>query len=250
MTELTVVTSFSDAGRKEYGHRLLTTFARNWEHETTDLQWYRDINLLAESNWLAEFKLRHKDNPAAHGRAPGKTGYRWDCVRFAHKIAAILCADASLKQDSRYLLWLDADIIVHAPVTREVWRQWLPLRSWLSYLPRNLSVASYPECGFLLFDRLSQSFTVFRNELLELYRTDRVLSLYETHDSFVIQYLLDKLNFQPRSLSGAGYDHMHVLVHSPLGAYLDHCKGSSRKQIGRTPVRELQFPRLEPYWKK
>jgi len=62
--------------------------------------------------WLAEFKKRHVGHPYAHGMVNGTYNFRFDCVRFAHKVAAV--TDAA-KLDVDILIWADADTVLTQP---------------------------------------------------------------------------------------------------------------------------------------
>lgn len=257
---LTVVSTASERGYQQYGVRFLKSFDAFWPKNTRLLFYVSGYSLdlslnsvrlelhdLQESTWLADFKKRHGSHPAAHGRSPGRIGYRWDAVKFSHKVAAILAADSICT--TSHLLWLDADIVTHAMVSEDTWKQWRPDPAWLSWLDRSPKAMHYPECGFLLFNRQHPEHFKALLAMQTFYQFDVIFSLPETHDSFVWKTVVERGKFLVRDLSERGYEYQHVLVHSPLGAYLDHCKGDRRKQIGRTPASELRFKRDEDYWR-
>lgn len=256
---LQVVTTCSAAGYKEYGHRFLESFYKNWPVSgEVDLLLYTDgftipsltavaRDLEESSSWLGEFKARHQDEPASNGQTSQGYRYRWDAVKFAHKVAAVLAADRNTS--ATHLLWLDADTITHSEVTLEAIESWLPDPAWLSWLDRDPAVINYPECGFLLFNRQHPIHRAAMETLQSIYENDRIFELSETHDSFVWQQLVGALKAPTRSMSGEGYRHLHVLVNGPLGAWFDHCKGPGRKKQGRTLARELRVARQERYWR-
>jgi hypothetical protein len=75
-----------------------------------------------------------------------------------------------------------------------------------------------------------------------------IFTLAEWHDSFVFDKIrelvpVDSLDWSKDLITGEG----HPLINSAWGAYLDHLKGS-RKQLGRSPGRDLIKSRLESYW--
>jgi hypothetical protein len=201
-------------------------------------------DLLHAAPWLGEFKHRYRNEPRANGQ---RRGYRWDAIRFAHKVAAIAAAN-KLCSDG-HLLWLDADIITHSPIDEAAIASWAPGNGvWLSWLDRNARIIGYPECSFLCFNRLYPFHRVALDWLIWFYTTGLVLTLPETHDSYVFQHMVKELDLPVRSLSGDGYNTMHPLVNSPLGQWFDHLKGN-RKSAGHSYRSDLLNPRPEPYWK-
>ena len=95
--------------------------------------------------WLPMFKALYSA-PHHRGMVDGKYNYRFDAVKFAHKIAAIGAAAES--DDCDVLLWIDADVITHAQVTTEWLDRLLPLSATIAMIERE---KKYPECGFMMF---------------------------------------------------------------------------------------------------
>jgi hypothetical protein len=248
---ITVVSTASKVGLVTYGERFLDTFTRYWPYErlifytegykyVSERIEFRD---LSEAKWLTRFKQDHARNPHANGSG----GYRWDGIRFAHKVAAILAADQLCTDD--HLLWLDADIVTHNPVDETAIKSWLPDPAWLSWLDRDKSVIGWPECGFLLFNRKHPLHRMAMMTMYDAYSSGRVLGLPETHDSYVWKWLVENLSMPVRDLSGPGFKTMHPLINSPLGHWFDHLKGS-RKLVGHSYPSDLYVPRHEDYWEK
>lgn len=248
---ITVVSTASKQGLLTYGECFLDSFTRYWPYER--LIFYTDgykytseriefHDLYQSSSWLARFKQEYANHP----RANGQGGYRWDAIRFSHKVAAILAADDLCTDD--HLLWLDADIVTHNAVTEEAIKSWLPGKAWLSWLDRNPKVIGWPECGFLLFNRNHRLHRTAMMMMFDLYYTGRVLNLPETHDSYVWKWLVEGLGVDTTNLSGPGFGTMHPLINSPLGHWFDHLKGS-RKLVGHSYPGDLHIKRDEAYWK-
>jgi hypothetical protein len=257
MTRFAVVTTCNGAGWKQYGRRMVETFDQFWPADIP-------LHLYAEGfkpdhprplvrelpAWLGEFKARHADDERAHGFVDGNYDYVRDCVRFAHKVAAV--TDAAFRTLADVLIWADADIITHAPVDE----QWLtgifppgPYIAWLDRSSRFL----HPECGFYLLRSSHRAHLEFMTHLRELYETDAVLALNDTNDCSVLQHLVLKAEraglITTHSLSGEAWDNGHPLINGPLGARLDHAKGP-RKAAGRSSVSDLAKPRAEDYWQQ
>jgi len=271
---LTVVTSFSRKGFKQYGKNFVETFQKYWDasirllvyvdgflpEEKEEIQRGEVHDLYDEAKWLVDFLERNVTNTFAHGRGGGgsfarKTGYRYDCAKFAHKVAAILAADKV--STTRYLCWLDGDTITHSPVAWDSLTEVLPSPAWLSWLQRDSGPPrapgghnlDYPECGFLLFDCWHPKHAANFLFMERWYSTDEVLTFDETHDSFVWQQLVKKTNTEVRNVSGDGHRCAHVFVNSPLAQWFDHLKGNARKMRGRTLKHERLIKTEHPYWK-
>src|SRR5690606_17035676 len=198
------------------------------------------VDLYTDAPWLAEFKARHTD-PRYRGGHHGRD-YRHDAVRFSHKVAAIGAAAADA--DCDVLVWMDADIVTHAPVTTAWLDSLFPPPAVVAWLDRE---RVYPECGFLMF-RMPEARPVIRT-IVKAYRGGAIFALPEWHDSYVIQHYVQKSRVPVHSLSGpARRYHGHPFVNSPLGAVMDHLKGASRKRNGRSLPTDLKVPRPEPYW--
>lgn len=230
MTTFDVVTTFADRHWESHARRCVETFERFWQG--MQLRAYRDDQLEAESDWLADFKRRHHSRPTHN--------YRFDAIRFAHKVAAIELAFTSRGPDA--LVWLDADCVTHAPVT-PAWLSGLLGDADFGYLRR---AKKYPECGFMLLRRNAAAERMLR-ELVELYRTDRLFELAEWHDSWAIEHVRQQTKINSASLSGDAEETGHPLVNGPLGACLDHLKGK-RKSEGRSRKSDLKHQRNEAYW--
>jgi hypothetical protein len=197
--------------------------------------------------WLTEFKARHAANSRAHGLIDGNYDYRYDCVRFAHKVAAVTAAALTLKAD--VLIWADADLITHAPVDKNWLMKLFPPGPYIAWLDRD---RHYPECGFYMLRCGHPSHLEVMTRWQQLYETDAVFELGETHDSHVLHEVILAAEREGLvttiSLSGEGRKHSHPLINGPLGTRLDHLKGP-RKVLGRSQATDLMMPRLEKYWR-
>jgi hypothetical protein len=230
-----VVTTYADRHYESHARRCVESFHEFWKD--IPLREYRDHQLEDQSDWLYEFKQRHRQRPTGN--------YRFDAVRFAHKVAAIELAYRVGSAD--YLIWMDADCVTHAPVDAE-WLSGLIGDSEFGYLKRD---KKYPECGFLIIRRNERAADFLRN-LIWLYRTDELFELAEWHDSFAIdhvrRYMEARGHLDCVSLSGDASGTGHPFVNGPLGARMDHCKGD-RKRRGKSNPSDLKLSRQEAYWR-
>lgn len=252
---LRVVTTMNRAGWKQTGARMVESFRKHWPADVEFLLYAEDfdpnvsgVTVKALPAWLGEFKARHKDNRAAHGQMPTRYDFRFDAVKFSHKVAAV--TDAGLSQDHGVLIWLDADTFTHANVTHEWLASLFPEPSYIAWLDR---VNHYPECGFVMYRCSHRSHRMAMEAFRDLYISDQLFRLGQTHDCIALQHLIESMARAgdieaPVSLSGSGRRASHVLANSPLSSRIDHLKGS-RKSVGRTPKSERFLVHDgNPYW--
>lgn len=228
-----VVTTFAQRHWAEYAERCLASFEAMWS-PTINLRTYTDEQLEDASDWLPEFKQRHRHRPTHD--------YRFDAIRFAHKIAAI---EQAYKHGSGdVLIWMDADCFTHAPVD-ETWLHGLIGDADLA-LP--IRAYKYSECGFVMIRRCSKGDELV-SQVVRLYRTDRLLKLKQWHDCEAIDHVRKAIGIKTVSLSGDAEETSHPIVNGPLGAKIDHLKGR-RKIAGKSKPSDIKRPRSEPYWRK
>jgi hypothetical protein len=257
VTRYLAVTTCNAEQWEQYGRRMAETFRRHWSSEV-QLRLYGEgfvypvsngvefVDLDEAASWLADFKASHRD-PRYNGGQNGMD-YRRDAVRFAHKVAAI---GAAAEADCDVLIWIDADVVTHAPVTVEWLDSLFPEPATVGWLDR---IGTYPECGFLML-RMPAAREVIDN-IVMMYRTGALFQLPEWHDSYVIQHvvtaMLQRGKAKVHSLSGPeGRKNIgHPWVSSPLAACMDHLKGTQRKQRGRSLPADLKHARPEPYWQQ
>lgn len=268
--KISVVTTFHEEGLKKYGQRMINTFCENWPEEVT-LHIYPELcnpvirnhnrvtlKRLEELSDLMSFKEKWKNVPKANGdvstdpvrnkRKDAGKGFKWDAVRFAHKVYAIFhCARET---DADVLFWMDADTVCHSPITKETIEKFCPMTQDIGFLGRE---GKYTECGLYSMNLRSSAVQNFLREFQRMYDDAEhgIFTLSEWHDSFVFDAVRNKFrgklrenNWSSGIISGEG----HPLINSEWGAYLDHLKGD-RKDLGRSKNKDLKVKRTEEYWK-
>ena len=239
------ITTCNANGWETYGRNMARSYLRHWPADVP-LTIYTEgfdpdievgtLDLHEAAYWLAPWKAAHQHLKPVD--------FRQDAVRFSHKVAAI---GAAAEQGDGVLIWLDADTLTHSPVAVD----------WLDGLfPRSAAVAwldrwgTYPECGFVMF-RLPEARPVIQ-EIVLMYRSEEIFKLPETHDSYVIQHVVERAVKRGRisvaSLSGDAKGHGHPFINGPIGSRMDHLKGK-RKDYGKSHARDLMRPRKEEYWR-
>jgi hypothetical protein len=274
-----VVTTFHDNGYHQYAKRMIETFVKNWPQEVKLYLYPENVNpaipqganielvdLTTGVPDLARFKSTWKNVPKANGDISGipklssrndnHKSFKWDAVRFAHKVYAIFhCAKNT---DADVLIWMDADMVCHSAITMDTIVRLIPADTDLCFLGRN---GKFSECGLYSMNLKSPAVQTFLAEFQRMYddAESGIFLLDEWHDSFVFDavrnrfpYLnqlswsqrLGDLRPSPTSTLGEG----HPLINSEWGAYLDHLKGE-RKKYGRSHAKDLKVTRNESYWK-
>lgn len=230
MLTFDAVTTYANRHWESHAKRCVDTFVQHWHGMT--LHSYTDEGLEAASEWLKTFKRQHQHRPTSN--------YRFDAVRFAHKVAAIELAYRLGTDD--VLIWIDADCVTHAPVDAE-WLSGLLGGAEFGYLRR---ANKYPECGFMMIRRCP-AMDAFVAELVDVYRSGRLFDMAEWHDSWAIEQVRKELNPKAVSLSGDFESAGHPLINGPLGSRIDHLKGN-RKAAGKSLPKDLKATRTEEYW--
>lgn len=251
----TIVTTFHAAGMAQYGQTMIDTFDRYWP-ESVPLIVYAEncqpavpsdrvqvLDLMESSQDLVRFKTKHANDPVANGqiakdtRVPFRDNqFKWDAVRFSHKVFAVIHACASI--DSDWIVWLDADTKTFAPVPEGFLASICDAGSMACYLGRREKYHS--ECGWVAYNRQHPDLRAFMDRWRDLYMTGDLFNLREYHDSFVFDVL--RRDFQ--TMRGTQFTNLspelpgkgpgHPFIASQLGRYMDHMKGSKRKALGHS----------------
>lgn len=262
----TVCTTFNAEGYEKYGRRMIQTFIQNWPaavqltvyaegcrvDETAPNLEVRDIAIVTE---LTAFKQCWQGVPRANGdvsadpvrsqRKDAGKGFKWDAVRFAHKVYSIFHCAKNTPTD--WLIWMDADTVCHSPITTTDLDRLCPSDRDLCFLGRR---GKFSECGLYAINLRRPCIRDFLTKFQKYYddAEQGIFTLDEWHDSFVFdavrrQTSLYELDWSSHIISGEG----HPLINSDWGAYLDHLKGK-RKNTGRSPATDLKVRRTEAYW--
>ena len=265
----TVITTFNNDGYNQYGQRMIDTFAANWP-KTVTLQVYaencadqiqehdnikvHDLELSCPK--LVDFKNHWRGVPKANGdvsqdpvrrqRVDAGKGFKWDAIRFSHKVYAIF--QAAKKCTTPWLIWMDADMVCHSPIPESFLDTQCPENFDLCFLGRR---GKFSECGLYAMQLHTKGTVRFLKEFQRMYddADNGIFTLGEWHDSFVFDDVrqriegLRQLDWSSGIITGEG----HPLINSAWGAYLDHLKGK-RKQSGHSLPKDLKVKRTETYW--
>ena len=264
--KFSVVTTFNASGYKKYGKRMIETFLNTWPAEVELLVYAEDcvvtesapnlrvLDLHSDSPELVAFKTKWRSDPKANGdvsndptrntRKDAAKEFKWNAVRFAHKVYAIFAA-AHAATD--WLLWMDADTVCHSAISMAQLNKLCPVTADICFLGRK---GKYTECGLYAMNLRSPATSKFLQEFQRVYddAENGIFTMKEWHDSFVFDVVrksmkLEQHDWSSHLISGEG----HPLINSEWGAYLDHLKGD-RKSLGRSKSNDLKIKRTEAYW--
>lgn len=256
----TVCTTFNQEGYNVYGRRMIDTFLRTWPQDV-ELWVYvegfdiaspaknvRVIDLLQASPELVAFKAKWQHVPKANGHPfPGaeSKAYKWQAVRFSHKVYAIFHAARTATSD--WLIWMDGDMVCHSAISHAQLAQFFPNTVDLCFAGRS---NKFTECGLYGMSINQPQIGHWLAEFQRMYddADNGIFTLSEWHDSYVFDQVrarvpVRELNWSAGLVNGEG----HPLINCEWGAYIDHLKGK-RKQAGRSKDKDLLVRRTESYW--
>jgi len=270
-----VITTFHKPGLDKYAQTMINSFEEHWPNEINLYVYAEDcqphvskpnihiLDLHATCLDLVAFKNKHKNNPVANGEVMKDTGipykdnnFKWDAVRFSHKVFSVIHACTTLNSD--WVIWLDADSKTFKDIPFNFLKEVCPDEYYVSYLGRNTKYHS--ECGWVAYNTKHKDNRDFMNYWRNLYVNDSLFNLREYHDSFVFDEIRKKFQQERNTpfynltppLKGKGPG--HPFIASVLGKYMDHMKGTQRKELGHSlpddvSIRNQNINSDVDYWK-
>lgn len=237
-----VITTFPNSSWDVYSKKMLQSFMRNWPEEIPLLisldddlllnsvqKWIRSQDAIAVG-WGKEHREfvernRGKDDPADYRKMP---------VRFCHKVFAIARAfDSVLKQKKdgdvapRYLIWMDADVLIHRNVTLDEIRECLP-KEGDSFATLGRKDWPHSECGWMAFDLENKGSEIII-EMFKSYVSDEILKQAQQDDSWMWDEVVKKIGCAVTNLT-EGAPGLDVWQFSPMAKWSRHYKGPAAKQ--------------------
>jgi hypothetical protein len=233
-----VITSFSPAGFRVYGRRMVTTFLRSWPPEIplvvyadapTEIPGVEVRLTTALDEWVA-CRLRWAGDLQVHGKSrnanpDGKPyHYRYDAARFAVKVFA--WRDAARRMGAGILTWLDGDTVTTKRI-RVGWTEQLLGGADLAYLGRG---PMHPENGYVGF-RIPEALPVLE-WCAEAYSSERFRAIpHGWTDCHILRAALAAVPINAKDLTSHQYaGTSHIWPRSPLAAYVTHHKGQREKR--------------------
>lgn len=227
------ITSFSKSGYDLYGKKFLESFVEYWPCKV--IVYYEDLpdfvhekveykNLLNIPD-LVTFLTLIQDRPICKGQFAEGYNYNFDIWKFCRKSFAQFDA---LKDNKGKVIWLDADIITHKPITEE-WIDEIFGDAGLVHLGRE---GFYCESGFVGFDADSAGFEEFLSKYVDCYRRGIIFTLKGWHDCYAVDWAIKQSGIKTNNLSSwwTPDQDLHVFSHSVLSEFMVHNKG--RRKYG------------------
>ncbi|MEQ1757979.1 MAG: hypothetical protein ABL986_06635 [Vicinamibacterales bacterium] len=241
MNRTTVVTTFSPTNWRRYASRTIPTWLEYFNRDA-DFHFHCDrpvvedarITYFSSSALKTEFIDRNQRLRRVFP-VPGAKGFatRWET--YCHKVFAQ--CESAFKTNSRFLLYLDADVAVLKSLPAGLLEDQLD-RSFCGYIGRTTPCT---ETGFILYDLWRDPQRTFFATFVHEYLSDR---LFEFDDGWDDCHVFDRCRLQSRlpfkNLSGQYTDSLDPIALGPLGEYFDHWIGKASKKQGTSQFRHLR----------
>ena len=152
------------------------------------------------------------------------------CKPLANKVFALWHFAKTCGTD--VFMWCDGDVRTHTPIPLDFLHSIAPNDNQLAtYLGRK----TWPECGWMMFNRNHPEFNNLIEQWRWIYESDDIFKHKESHDSFIFGELMEdfkSIGVQMNDLGGPDQGG-HIFINSVLGKYMDHLKGF-RKEVGKS----------------
>lgn len=260
MTNVRVITSMNQKYYNRCGRKMIDSWLKHWPHDYR-LVIYHDRQLKLRSEHCVRrivLKDLFIEQPACkafwkrHHKRPDQQNNKelhLGAVRFCYKSYAITHAGLN-SGGVDLLIWLDADTWTFEDITEEFLIGLGHPNKYVTYLGRT---NNYSETGFVMYNCNYIHHRNFMKEYEKIYTDDLIFQLPQWHDCMVFDVIRSWFETNKKmvniNLSPDGENYDHVFVNSVLGNYIDHMKGDSRKDAGRS--NELDFKGVKPphkYW--
>ena len=262
MRTIAVFSTWHPTGYKKYGKDFVKGFLQNWptevnltiyaedhEPETYNADNIEVLDQVATLPDLKSWQARHKDNDSAHGwnKDHTKKSFLWDASRFANKVFALWHFAKYTKAD--IMIWCDGDVRTHTSMPFNFLQDIAPKEDQLvTFLGRK----TWPECGWMMFNRHHPNFDSFMDQWRWIYESDDIFNHVEYHDSFIFGELVQDFVQSGTAVNNLGGPDQggHIFINTALGKYMDHLKGF-RKEVGKSLAGDLtgQFNHHDnPWW--
>jgi hypothetical protein len=189
------------------------------------IKWY---NLYKESPELVSFIEKHKNNTSMNGQADVDENkkFKWNAIKFAHKTFSLF--NIFNKTSSGSLIWLDSDVLAIDRIDDNFLKKVCPKNMLVSFLGRP---TVYSECGWVYYNLDHPQGRNFLEQFEEIYSTDKILSMEETHDSFIFDVVRNKFDQSLcLNLNAGATSNKHPFHLSSLREKLIHNKGYNKTQ--------------------
>ena len=186
----------------------------------------REVNAIED---FAAWKLRHA------GYVP--PSWKFNVVGYSHKMFAFMEAT---KDYDGVAVWLDADCVTY----REIPPGTIEATVKDAYIAHYGRTGRWTETGLFVVDCSHPAHADFWAFVREVYLNDHYRVMHHWTDCFVLDAAIKKFTgtgqIVANNLSGDKEKFGHPMAMTELGRYVDHCKGSERKEAGRSPENKFR----------
>lgn len=217
--EITVITALNQELWREYASETVKTWP--WQNLTV---WWEERD--QTEPWQCFRQHRQPEPDFEH---------TWR--RFSHKVEAQ--CELSKRVKTRYMLWLDADVVYHS---EPQWPDLIPQGEMITYLGRGENY--HPETGWILYDLEHPRCREFVQALEQIYLTGRIFALGQWHDAAVWDHVCRELDVPRRDIGPKRPG--EAFGRSPLKDLLLHLKGPRKSNIHTGTTREELMLKCKP----
>lgn len=229
---LKICMTFNKVLWDEYISKIFEKSCRNWEGIASIEVWLDDF--FPELPQLPHVTYRRLNDDEARNKfiefakeapKPAQADYRFDVVKFCHKVFAIY--NSFVANDFDYLIFLDGDVETHTKVD-EAFKNLLS--STIVHLGRK--DINYSECGFIAFKNCQAAFNLI-NDWRGLYVSHEIFNYAQWTDAYAFERLLvlHKAHGLDAISLSEGLPGLNVFEHTALDNWMRHYKGPAGKQI-------------------
>lgn len=252
--QVSVTTTFPLSYLDLCAKEMLASFDKYWPKEVDlyiKLDRVPEKDLVAFDDWMKANMSKERAYFIANNFSPEQVkflethhdqgdNYRLQAVRFSYKVFALHDTlthinDSNLPYEK--LIWLDADVITHSPITPDDIDQFLPNEYDTSHLGR--MDAPHSECGFVGYNLKGRGGAIIER-MAGCYIGGELETLPGFTDCDVYDHVIKSYNAYNLS---AGIHGWHVFPQSILGKFMEHRKGN-RKITKEQPVLPKTPPAL------
>jgi uncharacterized Rossmann fold enzyme len=260
-----IITCFGPGGWEKYARKFVSTFVEFWPKDVQLAVYYHDVDLSKISDIQHDPRISYVDlvqndtelgdfrkkctTPNTKGQSPEGYNFRYDALKFAHKVFAISHRTAELHEQNYkgWLLWLDADTFTTKEVDHDWLKSLLPAEADIVHLPR--AMVPYSETSFVGFNLNRAKAKIFLADLRNLYVDGELFNYREWHDGWLFSRLLYIHNYNGvavHSLTPKGYQGLEAFDNSPTGERMVHLKGARKDEPKTKDGKGLRPLRITP----
>lgn len=237
------ITSWGPGGWDLYAKRFVESFVEHFPAETRLLAYYHDSEFPRDAPLHSRVEYRTLDGCAAlqtfkckyahvNGLNRGQYNFRYDAIKFCHKVFALKQAVTEECVGDEWLVWLDADTFAFKPIPLSFFEKTLS-RGAFVWLDR--TDIDYAETSFLAFDLSRGEVKAALSELFAAYEYEQIFGFKEWHDGYIISQIIKEYPEDSRVNLSEGCKGLEAFQQSPLAEYMEHLKGN--RKHGPAPFR-------------